>query len=660
MSVVAAKERVAKLRAEIDHHRYLYHVHDQSEISDAALDSLKHELAQLERQYPQLVTADSPTQRVGGAPLPEFLHVAHQTRMLSLADAFSRAELDDWEVRNKKILPVDFAYWLELKIDGLAVALIYDDGLLVQGATRGDGATGEDVTQNLKTIEAIPLRLRKLIKGRVEIRGEVYMPKKDFAAMNIKREQAGEAPFANPRNVSAGSIRQLDPAMTAARPLRFFAWEITSGLPLSTRQEEYALLQELGFPVPPTAKLVSNLDQAEVYFKKTARRRPQLPFQVDGAVIKINNLAHSRRLGIVGKTPRASIAFKFAAEEATTIVEDIIIQVGRTGTLTPVAHLRPVSVAGSTISRATLHNADEVARKDVRVGDTVVIRKAGDIIPEVVSVLPNLRPAQTKPFAMPTRCPMCGGPVNKDLDGVVIRCANPNCFAQQQEKIHHAISRAAFDIEGLGEKIVEQLYQEGLIKDAADLWQLEVGDLLPLERFADKSAGNVIVEIKSHRKISLARFLLALGIPHVGVVTAQDLAREFRTLDKFLAARPEQLNAIEGIGDKVAQAIMEFLADTTTAALIEKYHKAGITVQPANTAGPLRDKTFVFTGSMANMTRDEAKQLVVSLGGKVAAAVGKDIDFVVIGEEAGGKAAKAKTLGLQTLTPEEFKKMIKS
>lgn len=652
-------ERIRKLREEIDRQRYRYHVLDRSEISDAALDSLKHELAQLEAQHPQLITPDSPTQRVGGRALPQFAQVVHRRRMLSLTDAFARDELADWQKRNKKILPADFDYWLEPKIDGVAVSLIYQDGVFTQGATRGDGTMGEDVTQNLKTIEAIPLRLRHPHAGRLEVRGEVYMLKKDFAAMNRKRAREGKPLFANPRNVSAGSIRQLDPAVTAARPLRFFAWEITEGVERRTRQEEHTLLTKLGFPVPPDGKLARTLDELEKYLVVEEKRRERLPFQVDGVVIKINNLEQARRLGVVGKTPRAAIAFKFAAEEATTVVEEIVVQVGRTGSLTPVAHLRPVAVAGTTVSRATLHNADEVARKDVRVGDTVIIRKAGDIIPEVVRVLPNLRPAQTKPFRRPSRCPMCGGPVKQDPDGVVVRCRNPDCFAQQRERILHAVSREAFDIEGLGGKIVDQLYREGLIKDAADLWQLTVGDLLPLERFADTSAGKLIEEIQSHKRVPLARFLVALGIPHIGVVTAQDLACEWRTLDKFLAAEQPELMGIEGIGDKVAQEVSEFLARPSTKQLIKKYKKAGIVVAPAITAGPLRGKTFAFTGSMADLTREEAKQRVQALGGKVAAAVGREVDYVVVGEEPGSKARKAKELGVKMLTPGEFQRMLK-
>lgn len=661
-----AKQRLEKLRQEINHHRYLYHVKDAPEISDAALDSLKHELDQLEQEFPDLITPTSPSQRVAGKPLPEFTHVSHKTRMLSLQDAFSIEELQQWETRNQKILPKDFEYFIEPKIDGVAVSLIYHNGMFTAGATRGDGATGEDVTQNLKTIESIPLELqapafaKAAAAPRIEIRGEVYMLKKDFAGVNKLREKEGKALFANPRNFSAGSIRQLNPALAAARPLRFIAWEITDGLPLKTREEEYEKLCDLGFPVPPGGELLKNLKEFPAAATRFEKKREKQPFQIDGLVLKINNLADSRRLGIIGKAPRGSIAYKFSAEEAMTIVEGIVVQVGRTGALTPVAHLKPVLVAGSTVSRATLHNADEVARKDVRVGDTVIVRKAGDIIPEVVKILPNLRPKNAKPFKMPSKCPMCGSLVKKDVNGIVARCPNSNCFPRQRERILHAIGWDAFDIDGLGEKIVEQLLQEGLIKDPPDLWELEEGDLTPLERFAEKSAQNIVSEIQSHKKIPLTRFLVALGVPNVGVVTAQDVAREFGTLEKIQHASLEDFQAIFGVGDIVAKSLAEFFTSAEGRELIEKYQKVGIAVTAERNTGPLKGKTFVFTGSLGeDLTRDEAKRRVMQLGGKVASTVGEHVTYVVVGQDAGSKAGKAKKLGLKILTPEGFKKMLK-
>ncbi len=674
MTKQEAKQRAELLRKEVDRHRHLYHVRDTQEISDAALDSLKNELQEIEQQYPDFVTPDSPTQRVGGAVLPEFTPVAHNTRMLSLNDYFSSEELIAWEKRNQKIvsdtphptpLPVEgeggrskYEYFVELKIDGVAVSLIYEDGILVRAATRGDGTTGEDVTQNIKTIEAIPLSLQTKTHGIIEVRGEIYILKKDFEKMNTLRQAQGEKNFANPRNIAAGSIRQLDPAIAASRPLRFFAWEITRGVPMKTRQEEYAKLQELGFPVPPHAVLCKTIDDVLRAIESEETRRLQHPFQVDGLVAKINDLALSSRLGIVGKAPRGSAAYKFAAEEATTTVEEIVVQVGRTGALTPVAHVTPVRIAGTTVSRATLHNADEVARKDIRIGDTVIIRKAGDIIPEIIVSLPKLRPKDAKQFRMPTKCPMCGSHVVKDPEGVVMRCSNTECFSQQRERILHAVGRSAFDIEGLGDKIVEQLLQEGLIKNTVDLWELTEGDLLPLERFAEKSAKNLVNEIQSKKKISLSRFVVALGIPHVGVVTAQDLARQYKTLTALTRASEEDFSRVEGIGEKVGHAIGAYFAHPDTKKILKKFETLGIDIAKQASSGKLSEKTFVFTGTLVHITREEAKQRVQALGGRVASTVGNGVTHVVIGADAGRKAEQAKALGRTIITEEEFAQLI--
>lgn len=658
MTKTAAQARIKKLRDEVNHHRYLYHVKDTQEISDAALDSLKAEIQALETEWPELVTPDSPTQRVAGQPLPQFAQVQHRTRMLSLLDVFSLEEFKAWEKRNQKIVANQSEYFGELKIDGVAISLIYENGQLARAATRGDGFVGEDVTHNIKTIEAIPLRLRAKRTGRVEVRGEVYMRKDDFAWLNKERKRLGQSLYANPRNFSAGSIRQLDPKMTAGRPLKFFAWEIAEGRTSATREQEYTELQELGFPVPPDAGLFSNLDDIAKYLRKVEAKKEEYPFLVDGAVLKMNDLALSARLGIVGKAPRGSVAYKFAAQEATTVVQDIIVQVGRTGALTPVAVLRPVSVAGTVVSRATLHNADEIARKDIRVGDTVIIHKAGDIIPEIVQSLPKLRPPRAKPWRFPAQCPVCGAKVTKDPDGVVMRCTNKNCWPVQRERILHAVARAGFDIEGLGEKIVEQLLQEGLIKDAADLWQLTEGDLLPLERFAETSAKKLIGQIQSRKRITLSSFLVALGIPHVGVATAQDLSREFKTLAALVKASAEELQFVEGIGEKVARSVWKFFQSATTKKLLDKYRSAGITIARDTSQGPLQGKTFLFTGTLPNITRDEAKQRVLTLGGKVAAAISGKVDYLVVGADAGSKADKANDLGVKQLTPEQFRQMI--
>ncbi|MEX0650364.1 MAG: NAD-dependent DNA ligase LigA [Candidatus Andersenbacteria bacterium] len=653
-----ADERIKKLRHEIDHHRYLYHVLDEPEISDAALDSLKKELQDLEDEFPELQTPDSPTQRVGGQPLPEFEQVSHTTRMLSLQDVFDIDDLKQWEKRNQKIIPGSYEYFVELKIDGVAISLMYEDGRLQSAATRGDGLVGENVTHNIRTIEAIPLFLRKHSSGRVEIRGEIYILKADFKRLNTQRAKEDLPLFANPRNIAAGSIRQLDPAMAAKRPLRFFAWEITEGVPIKSRQEEYALLRELGFAVPPNARLCKSLIEVKEYIDAEEKKRLKQPFQVDGLVLKINDLSITTRLGVVGKAPRGSIAYKFAAEEATTVVEEIVVQVGRTGALTPVAHLRPVQVAGTTVSRATLHNIDEVQRKDVRVGDTVIIHKAGDIIPEVVQSLPALRPAGSKPFRMPKRCPVCNSPVAHEEGGVVIRCTNSQCFSQQRERILHAVGRVGFDIEGLGEKIVEQMLQEGLIEEVPDLWELTEGDLQQLEGFAEKSANNLVTEIHSRTQISLGRFLVALGIPHVGVVTAQDLARTFSTLDRLVSVTPEDFERVEGVGAKVATAMYQYLHSKEMQHLLKRYEQVKVRIVPEKKNGPLSGKTFVFTGSLGEMTRDEAKQLVIRAGGRVASTVGQQVDYVVVGEDAGSKGKKAQELKLHILSPEEFRKLI--
>ncbi|MGH7929256.1 MAG: NAD-dependent DNA ligase LigA, partial [Candidatus Binatia bacterium] len=552
MTKQEAKERMAKLREEINYHRYLYHVFDRQKISDAALDSLKKELEELEHTYPELITPDSPTQRVGGRPLEKFVSVPHSKPMLSLRDVFDEQDLHTWEKRNKKIVNTSYSYFIEPKIDGVAISLVYDNGKLKTAATRGDGNVGEDVTHAVRTIESVPLTLRGKAAARVEVRGEVYILKKDFEQMNADRQQQGKPLFANPRNVAAGSIRQLDPAMAASRPLQFFAWEAAEGITIATREEEYTKLQDLGFAVPSGGRRRDSIEEVHQVAEEEARRRDSWPFQVDGLVIKINDVRIAARLGVAGKAPRSAVAYKFAAEEATTVVEDIVVQVGRTGALTPVAHLAPVRVAGTTVSRATLHNADEIRRKDVRQGDTVIIRKAGDIIPEVVSVLPKLRPKGAKPFVMPKKCPICASPTVHEDGGVVIRCSNPACFPQQRERILHAVGKHAFDIEGLGEKIVELLLGEGLIEEPPDLWELTAGDLEPLEKFAEKSAQKLVGEIKAHKTIPFNRFLVALGIPHVGVVTAQDLARSFSTITDLMKASPKELDIIEGIGQKTA------------------------------------------------------------------------------------------------------------
>jgi DNA ligase (NAD+) len=659
MTEQEAKKRIELLKKEVEHHRYLYHVLDTQEISDAALDSLKNELEKLEKEFPQFITSDSPTQRVGGGVLDAFRKIPHTKRMLSLNDVFSTEEITEWEERIAKIVPGKNNYFVELKIDGVALSVLYKDGLLDRVATRGDGAIGEDVTVNAKTIEAIPLKLTGDYSGVVEVRGEAYMLKKDFDEMNIEREKNGAELFANPRNIVAGSIRQLDSAVAKSRRLRFFAWEITSGIDSNTRDEEYELLKKIGFSVPPNAKHCESINEVFTYIGQAEKKRLQHPFQVDGLVVKINDIKKYERLGVVGKAPRGAIAYKFPAEEATTIVEAIDVQVGRTGALTPVAHLRPVRVAGTTVSRATLHNADEVARKDVRVGDTVVIRKAGDIIPEVIRVLENLRPKHSVPFQMPKKCPICESDIQKDESGVVMRCVNSECFVREQQQILYAVGRSGFNIDGLGDKIVEQLLQEGLISNAPDIFRLTEGDLLPLERFAEKSAHNVLQEVQSKKEISLSKFLVALGIPNVGTVTAQDIAHEFKALSRVQHASQEEFEALDGIGDKVAQSIVAFFSGEAGKKILADYDDVGVVVRDEVSRGPLAGKTFVFTGSMQAMTREEAKGQVLAKGGRIASTVGKGVDYVVLGEDAGLKEEKAKKLGLRIVSEEEFASLLK-
>ncbi|MDP3685349.1 MAG: NAD-dependent DNA ligase LigA, partial [bacterium] len=522
MTKTEANRRIQKLRKEIEHHRYLYHVLDRQEISDAALDSLKHELFQLEQQFPDLITPDSPTQRMGGEPRKEFREVRHRVPMLSLEDAFSEEEIRAWEKRNRKLVQPStrFSYLCELKMDGLAIALRYRDGTLIQAATRGDGRTGEDVTENIKTIEAIPLQLRGDAPRDVEVRGEVYMTKKAFAELNKRQAAAGGKIYANPRNVAAGSVRQLDSKITASRDLRFAAYDIavhgeqsrTIGPAFAKHQEEHEVLRRWGFPTNPEAGIARDVEAVEQYRAHWEKKREGLPYEIDGIVVLVDDNALFERLGVVGKAPRGATAYKFAARQATTVVEEIRVQVGRTGALTPVAVLTPVALGGTTVSRATLHNEQEVHRKDIRVGDTVVIQRAGDVIPEVVEALKRLRPKDAKAFHMPSTCPICGSKVVKEEGGAIHRCTSKNCAARQERTIRHFASRAAVDIEGVGPKLIRKLLDEGLIRDAADLYALTEGDLAALERYAEKSAGNVVASIAARKRLPLGRFVYALGI----------------------------------------------------------------------------------------------------------------------------------------------------
>jgi DNA ligase (NAD+) len=671
-----AKLRIEKLKKEINHHRYLYHVLDKPVISDAALDSLKHELDQLEREFPEFVTPDSPTQRVEGKPLDKFKKVHHTTRMLSLTDVFSGEELDDWEQRSKKLIPSSgkIDYYAEVKMDGLAISLIYRDGMLYQGSTRGDGKVGEDVTQNIRTIEAIPLRIdveklgkynQSQAKKELVVRGEVFIATADFEKLNKEQIKNEDAEFANPRNAAAGSIRQLDSNIAASRRLSFMAYDLVTNIGQTRHKEAHEILQKLGFRAGEESNGLNsyckNLTEVEDYYKRIGKKRDQLPFWIDGIVININERNVYKRLGIVGKAPRGAVAYKFPSEQATTVIEDIQIQIGRTGALTPVAHLKPVQVAGSVVSRATLHNEDEIERLDVRIGDTVIVQKAGDIIPDIVEVLPKMRTGKEKKFNMPKSCPMCGSKVLRKEGEVAHYCTNNNCFAVQREKISHFVSKKAFDIDGLGPKIIDQLYEDGLIKNVVDIFDLTFDELKSLERFAEKSAENTIAAIEDSKSVTLARFIYALGIRHVGEETAIDLAEKFGSIDKIKRMDKVSLNAVHEIGEIMAESITKFFGDQNNQDIVKGLKERGITIinpKPKKKTS-VTGKRIVVTGTLNSLSREEAKKKVREMGGSISNSVGKQTDFVVYGDSPGSKYDKAKKLNISTISEAEFLAMLK-
>ncbi|GMQ95476.1 MAG: NAD-dependent DNA ligase LigA [Patescibacteria group bacterium] len=681
------RERAKKLRKVIRRHRYLYHVLDRQEISDEALDSLKHELSELERRFPKLITSDSPTQRVGGKPLDKFSKVRHTVRQWSFNDAFSEEEIREFDKRVRRMLlkelgrPSKIEYTCELKIDGFKTILTYKSGVLRVATTRGDGVIGEDVTQNVRTIESIPLRLERDIDVVVE--GEIWMGKKAFAQLNKKRKKEGEPQFANPRNVAAGSIRQLDPKVAASRKLDSFIYDLASAsvtLP-QTQFKELKLLQELGFKVNPHFHLCKNIKEVISFWKSWARKRERQDYWIDGIVVKLNERTMQEKLGYTGKAPRYAIALKFPAEEVTTVVEDIVVQVGRTGALTPVAHLRPVTVAGSTVSRATLHNESEVHRLDVRTGDTVIIRKAGDIIPEVVEVLKDLRTGKEKKFTMPTACPACGGKVKKEVIGgkegesAAHYCTNKNCFAQELEHIAHFVSKKAMNIDGMGEKVVAQLMNEGLIRDVADIYELKTGDLAALERFGERSAENLVEAIEKSKSVPLAKFLFGLGIRHVGIETAHLIAgnvahitggKEVRNVNdmarQFPKVSAQDWASVDGIGTTVAESLVEWFNNKNNTKLLKRLHSLGVTIviplKLHATRSKLQGKTFVLTGSLSSLSRDEAGEKIRAFGGKVSSSVSSQTDFVVAGGKPGSKYAQAKKLGVRIVNEQKFLKML--
>jgi len=657
-----AAKRAVKLRETINDLRYRYHVLDDPSVTDAVFDSLTRELRQIEADYPDLLTPDSPTQRVGGAALAKFQKVTHTTPMLSLNDAFSDAEVVEWLERITKLdLAVGQAsFYCEQKMDGLACSLKYRDGVFYQAATRGDGYVGEDITANVRTIQAVPLKLRGDHPGEVEVRGEVYMPKKSFEKLNASRASANLPLFANPRNAAAGSVRQLDPKLTAKRDLSFMAYQLILREPLTQHHLEHEALEKMGFPASVKSNhLVGGLAQILEFQRHVDKIREKLPYLIDGVVISVDSRALFGHLGVIGKAPRGAIAFKFAPTEVTTKLNDILIQVGRTGAMTPVAVLEPVEVHGVTVSRATLHNEDEIKRKDIRIGDTVIVRRAGDVIPEVVGPVEKLRTGQEKIFHFPHTCPVCGSPVERREGEVAYRCTNKSCLGSRILQLRHFTSKAAFDIVGLGPKVIDRLYDAGLIADQADIYQLKAGDIAQLEGFGEQSAENIISNIEARRKVGLRQFIYGLGIRHVGVETAEALAGHFGSLDKIRHASLEDLQQVPDIGPIVAESLYRFYAIKENQELIDRLLKEVKISAPAKPkSGVLAGQSIVFTGSLAAMTRLEAQQKARELGADVNDSVSKNTDLVVVGQDAGSKAAKARELNIKVLTEEEFLKLV--
>jgi len=667
MTSPAIEQRVRELRDQINYHNYRYYVLDEPEISDAEYDRLMRELQELERQYPELITPDSPTQRVGAAPLEEFETVSHTIPMLSLDNGFDEADILEFDQRIRKLLPSGepIEYVAECKLDGLAVELVYERGMLTVGSTRGDGIVGENVTQNLKTIRTVPLRLidRKLpIPERIEVRGEVVIPVSAFEKLNQQREQAGEPLFANPRNAAAGSLRQLDPKITASRPLEIFFHSLGQviGYEFETHWQFLEALLYWGMRVTPQRRLCRTLDEVFQFYRELEQQRDQLPYEIDGVVIKLNNLAQRDVVGIKSRSPRWAIAYKFPARQEITQILEIKAQVGRTGTLTPVAIMRPVQIGGVEVSRATLHNQDEIDKKDIRVGDWVVVQRAGDVIPEVVKVVESRRTGAERKYQLPSTCPVCGGHVVRLPGEAAHRCQNLSCPAQLKQQIRHFASRNAMDIEGLGDKLIDQLVDKGLVKDTADLYFLTKSQWANLERMADKSAQNILDALERSKTITLERFIYSLGIRYVGEHTASLLADHFKTLDNLKKATYEELLSVYEIGVQTAQSIVQFFKEPKNLETIDRLLKAGITIQAQQPtkSDQLAGKTFVFTGTLQSMTRDEAERLVESLGGRAASSVSKKTDYVVVGTDPGSKATKARELGVTILNEQEFKELL--
>ncbi len=669
------KNKIDRLRAQINDLRHRYHVLNDPEVTDAMYDGLMTELKKIENEHPELITPDSPTQRVAGKPLDKFEKIKHVVPQWSFNDAFDEQDLLDWEERILKMLeksegarPQDISYVCELKIDGLHMVLTYETGKLINAATRGDGSVGEDVTQNVRTIVSVPLVLSEPVSLVAE--GEVWLSAKMLTEINKERALNEEPEFANPRNAAAGTIRQLDANIVAKRKLALTAYDISLSpiVITQTQEEELITLKKLGFKTDANWRVVKSVSEILEFWQEWQNKKHTQDFWIDGVVIKVNEKKYQDALGFTGKAPRWAIAFKFPAEQGTTKIKEVYVQVGRTGALTPVALMEPVRLAGTTVTHATLHNFEEIARLDVRVGDTVVVEKAGDIIPKVIKVLEKMRTGSEKPIKEPTKCPICGSEVmrrntadKKQTASVALFCVNPKCFAQELERLIHFVSKKAFDIDGLGEKIVEHLITVGLVKNAADFFTLTIGDIEPLERFAEKSAANLIDSIESAKKVTLPRFIFGLGIHHVGEETAVRLAEHFGTLAKIQSAHLEDLQTVSDIGPRVAESIVEYFAVAENIQLLADLQTRGVKILPVEarpTLGPLSGQSFVLTGSLETMSRDEAKDKLRARGATISESVSKNTSFVIVGAEPGSKYAKAQKLGVKILSEQELLKIL--
>jgi len=656
MSKTNPKERIQALANQINELRYRYHVLDDPSITDEIYDSLTQELITLEQKYPQFKLKNSPTARVGGVALDKFEKITHKQRMLSLNDAFTEEEVQDWEARIQKILPdAKFEYFCELKFDGLAISLRYEAGELKVAATRGDGFIGENVTENIRTIQSVPWEVPN--KKSLEVRGEVIMAKFTWQELNRQQEKEGKPLYANTRNAAAGSIRQLDPKITASRKLQFYAYDIVTNFGQKTHEDIHEKIKELEFKVSKYQKVAKNLDEVFKFYREIDKVRDSLPFGIDGIVVSVNDLYTFKRLGTVGKAPRGMVAFKFPPQQVTTVVEDIFINVGRTGKLTPVAKFRPVFVSGTTVSRATLHNEDEIKRLEIRVGDTVVIQRAGDVIPDVVQVLPKMRTGKEKKFVMPKFCPVCKQ--SSERRGVDSFCINPDCPTKNLRAMEHFVS--AFDIYTVGPKILKRFKDEELISDVVDLFYLKESDIQSLERFGEKSAENIVNSIQSHKKITLPKFIYALGIPHVGEETAFDLAQRFGSVETIMSATKEEINAIPNIGEVVAKSVFDWFGKKANKDLVQKLIKAGVVIENVKIkTTPLTGKSIVVTGTLETLSREEAKEAVREAGGDWSGSVSKNTNYVVVGDSPGSKADKAEKLGVKIIDEKQFKALLNS